>query len=519
MTIARRRLRCASTKGQEIPDYDAIVVGSGVGGGVAAARLADAQLRVLVVERGFPLRDPSDGRDERKMLIDRIGSDDRRHEIDGRAARPLVGGVPGGGSALYGGALLRPSREDFVPGRHYGERIPRAIWEWPFGYDELAPYYGQAEDLLGVCGDAEADMPHLARRGRPYRSASPPLDPFSEELARGLESAGATPFRLPLAIDFDRCQRCPRCPGYVCPTGARTSTESHLLAPRERRGRLDRWHGMEVEQIVSSRTGPIGIRLRDRRLGRAHLVTAEHCLLAAGAIGTPLLLEHSALGAESGELGRNHMCHLGALAVALFAQPIGADTTFLKRIGLSDDYLGTPGYGEKLGSAQVIPIPGVESLKQQIGFPIPDRVARGIHRRSILMAGYVEDLPSPANRIRSDGRGGVRVERRFSSYDIARGRVLARRLARSMRRAGAAIAFAHVASNDREHLAHQVGTCRAARDPRHSVVDPQCRLHGHENLWIVDGSVLPTSLGVGPALTIAANALRVADIVIGGRGA
>jgi choline dehydrogenase-like flavoprotein len=98
-----------------------------------------------------------------------------------------------------------------------------------------------------------------------------------------------------------------------------------------------------------------------------------------------------------------------------------------------------------------------------------------------------------------------------------RARALSRTLARLLRRSGATVAIPHVAVNDRDHLAHQVGTCRAGLDATTSVVDRDGALHGEENVRIVDGSVFPTSLGVGPALTIAAHALRVVDRLVGTR--
>ena len=498
-----------------MPDYEVIVVGSGVGGGTAATALADAGRRVLVVERGVPLTDASAFQDEQRMLVDRVASDDRPLTISGHRARALIGGVPGGGSALYGAALLRPSPEDFVPGRHYGDRIPRAIWEWPFQYEDLEAHYARAEDLFRVSGDAEQETPHLGRRATPFVQKTPSLDPFNARLAEGLARSGATPFALPLAIDFETCLRCPTCPGYVCPTGARTSTARTLLEPRADSGDLDLWTGVEAMALEHAGGRVRGIRLRERRTGRVSVLTADHYLLASGALGSPLLLEDSGLGEQSDELGRNHMCHLGAIAVSVFARPIGADRTFLKRLGLSDDYLGLSDGSGKLGSAQAVPIPGLASMREQLGFPLPSVLARAIHRRTILMAGYVEDLPRRENRVRRATDGGIELHRSFSAFDVARGRIFARRLARLMRAAGATFALPVVSSRDREHLAHQVGTCRAGTDPRSSVVDGLGRLHGHDDVWVVDGSVLPTSLGVGPALTIAAHALRVSESILG----
>jgi choline dehydrogenase-like flavoprotein len=133
------------------------------------------------------------------------------------------------------------------------------------------------------------------------------------------------------------------------------------------------------------------------------------------------------------------------------------------------------------------------------------------------LAGYVEDLPQATNRVRAGRGNALRLERRFAAYDVFRARILARALVRALRGTGARVALPWVASGDREHLAHQVGTCRAGDDPRTSVVDGWGRLHDDDRIWVVDGSVFPTSLGVGPALTIAAHALRVADRILGSR--
>ena len=496
-------------------DYDAVVIGSGTGGGTAAAALADGGMRILVIERGWRITQRALFQDEKQMLIERIAADDRSIQIDGRSARPFVAGLPGGGSALYGAALLRPSPEDFAPGRHYGNRIPRAIWEWPFQYDELEAYYDRAEELFRVSGDAEARPPHLAPRMRAYPAPSPPLDPFNEKLSRSWSSRGLQPFRLPLAIDFERCLRCPTCPGYLCPNGSRTSTDETFLRPRAERGTLSLWEGHEAEALLYGSGRLRGLRVRDRSSGATREVTAEHYLLAAGALGTPVLLERSGRGERSGELGRNHMCHLGALAVAVFARSIGADQTFLKRLGLSDFYFGTPSRRVKLGSAQTIPVPGPLSLRKQSGLPLPLGIARALQARTLLLAGYVDDLPQAANRVRAGRDGSLRLDRCFAPFDVSRARVLAKALAEAMRGTGARVVVPWVAKNDREHLAHQVGTCRAGRDARTSVVDAWGRVHGEDRVWVVDGSVFPTSLGVGPALTIAAHALRVADQILG----
>jgi choline dehydrogenase-like flavoprotein len=107
-----------------------------------------------------------------------------------------------------------------------------------------------------------------------------------------------------------------------------------------------------------------------------------------------------------------------------------------------------------------------------------------------------------------------RVTDRVAPYDLERGRRLARLMAGVLKKAGAVLCLSKSFASD-EHAAHQCGTLRFGTSAAHAVLGPDCRVFGYPNLFVVDGSFLPTSLGVGPALTIAANALRVAAVMAG----
>ena len=496
-------------------DFDAIVIGSGAGGGTIAGELAARGWRVLLTERGRSLDDEALFQDEEAMLERRVASDDRRPRINGRATRPIVGSLPGGSTALFGAVLMRPSPFDFRPGAVYGDRIPESIADWPIDYATLEPYLERAEDLFEVAGDDDAMAPHLGRRRSPYKVALPALEPVNQRLRDAWAAEGRGAFRLPLAIDFGRCQRCSGCPGFLCPADARGSSLQRAVRPRLGAG-LELWEGAEVTRLEWSGRRVTGVRVRADETGRETRVCAPAVVVSAGAIGSPALLLASGVPDASGQIGRNHMCHLGTLAVAAFRDPIGADERFVKQLGWSDDYLGIDGLAAKLGVVQQIPIPGPRSIAHELGLPLPRGLAERLRSRLLLFAGPLEDLPDPDNRVTIDASGAIALRRRFTRYDVERARRWGRHIARRLRRGGADLAFHHVARRSHDHLAHQVGTCRFGHDPRSSVLDADCRVHGLDNLWVVDGSFMPTSLGVGPALTIAANALRVADRLDGG---
>jgi choline dehydrogenase-like flavoprotein len=490
-------------------DADVIVIGSGAGGATFAYACARAGKSVLLLERGRRYRPDEHPLDEQAMLIDKRPYDDRPIAVNGTPKQLYIGGVLGGGTALYGAALLRPSRDDFHPGKHYGGRLPRPLWDWPVAYDDLETHYSEAERLFGVAGTGDDDFGPLQKPRHGYSLHPLPLHAMNERLMAANRADGLRPFRLPLAIDPSRCLRCHACAGYICPTEARRGT-THLV---ERTAGLPIrvLTGMEAEAFSRDGAGHIdGVRAVDRTTGGKTLYRAGRYALAAGAISSPLLLLRS--GLDGPHVGRHYMAHLSPIVAGLFSKPTGADETFVKQVGFADYYFGTRSRREKLGLVQSLPVPGPLMLAKAAPRIIPRRIQQFLRQRMLPLAGIVEDLPNPDNRVSWGRNGQPRLRYRFSPYDLGRGRRLSRLMARILRRAGALVCLVKPFPSD-EHMAHQCGTLRFGFDPAHAVLGPDCRLFGHPNVFVVDGSFMPTSLGVGPALTIAANALRVADIV------
>ncbi|MBU1652543.1 GMC family oxidoreductase [bacterium] len=496
-------------------DYDVIIVGSGAGGGSVALQLAKAGKRVLIIERGRLFTDPEIGQNEKSMLIERIAHDDRQIEINGRNARLFVSGIVGGGTSIYGAALLRPSPDDFHPGKHYSKHLPDYLCDWPIDYETLRPYYDQAEDLYHVAGNHQAAPPHIASREIPYSQLPPNLEPINQRLSQSLIDQGIQPFHLPLGIDWNICLRCPTCPGYGCPNESRASSWKCCIRPAIEKHGAEIWTETEALQLQLGENGQVqSLQVLRSQTREKVEITAKLYILSAGAVSSPHLLQRSGIKDISDELGRNYMYHAGALAVGFFKRPTSAAERFIKQLGWTDDYFGTPSFEHKLGYVQALPIPGPLSIKSEAPFPVPLSAAKFLHARSMAFAGAVEDLPRRDNRVSVARDGQMRLTHRFHSYDIFRARFILKRLQKFLKKAGAVIVAGATAEKDDLHTAHQVGTCRFGNDPEKSVLDPNCRLHGVENLYVIDGSFMPTSLGVGPALTIIANSLRVSDHII-----
>jgi choline dehydrogenase-like flavoprotein len=492
-------------------DCDVLVVGSGAGGATLASSCARAGKSVVLLERGRKYIVKDNAHDEQATLIDKGPYDDRPVEVNGTPRRLYVGGVLGGGTALYGAALLRPSRDDFHPGKHYGQRIPHAIWDWPVSYDDLEPYYTEAEKLYGVSGNAGEDFGPLQQPAGGYAHLTLPLHPVNEKLMAANRAHGLRPFHLPLAIDATTCLRCGSCAGYVCPNGSRRSS-GQLVEQAVAAGLPLRLHtNAEAERLHLDGAGQVvGVEVLDRSTGKRTVYRAGRYVLAAGAIATPLLLLRS--GIEGPLIGRNYMVHLSPVVAGVFTRPTGADVTFAKQVGFADYYLGAKGYEHKMGLVQSLPVPGPLLTAKTAPRWLPRRLLGLLRRRMLPLAGIVEDLPDPNNRIYPGPGGSPRMSHRFGEYDLERGRHLTRLMKQILSRAGARFSVAKRFASD-EHVAHQCGTLRFGRDAAHAVLGPDCRLFGKPNVFVVDGSFLPTSLGVGPALTLMANALRVADIV------
>lgn len=458
-------------------DFDAIILGSGAGGGIAAYQLASRGWNVLLIERGSFV---NDGNASRPVSS---GLDQQSYLVNGSYRKLTVGYGLGGGTEVYGAVLMRPHEVDFTPGRHYPNLLPKAEWDWPVSFGEMRPYYEQVENLFGI-------TPFQTQTELPVGQAAP----INEHLHRAWKCNGIASGILPLAIQRKSCLDCADCPGFLCPNGSRLGTQ-HLIERAIRSHELKVWSGFQVLQI--SKKGD-NVLLQNVRTSEQQTVKARILVVSLGAMQSPALFLRSGWEDSSGLLGRRYMYHAGGVVAGCFLNQTQAGEMFVKQLGSDQFYLGSPqSNNEKWGVIQSLPTPRL--------------LPSFIRNRTYLMMATVEDMPQACNRITIDRNGNPVLQHRFHSFDLKRSKDAVRTLKRLLRMGGAFSTIGLTADRNKTHVGHQVGTMCFGENSKISVLDPYCRPHGTERMFVLDGSFMPTSLGVGPALTIMANALRVTD--------
>lgn len=498
--------------------FDVVVIGSGFGGAMAALPLVEAGARVLMLERGDWVARGEHSRDLGLAWKDRPAYCRRTpYPVRGEGKQRLGAfHCVGGASVYYGGVALRFRSEDF-------EGSPEITGDvrWPFGYEELRPYYRRAEELLGVSGDT-GDDPTAPPRRTPLPPPGIELSPTSRALRDAAKRRGLHPFHVPVALNDDGsrtgalCTACGTCDGFACFLGAKNDLAT-VLIPRLLGGGMSLRPRTVAVRLTEEDGRVAGVDALDRDDRRRLHFRADHFVVAAGALGTPHLLLASGLerlNPAGDSVGRYLMRHCNAIVGGFAPRGVGDPADFRKQIGINDFYFGD-------GSASAPPgrLGAIQQLRAtRIGLaelPIPGFLARALQPlvdRSMALIVMAEDQPNRDNRVRvsrggSDafGRPIARVEHRYSDRDRAARRALEGHARAILKEAGAPFTVRKVLTT----FSHALGTVRMGRDPTAFPVDTEGRFRGLPNLRITDASIFPTAAAVNPSLTISANALRI----------
>jgi len=493
-------------------DYDIIVIGSGAGGGTLASALADTSARMLILERGDFVPSEPENWDPAAVWKDlRYRTAERWRDQDGTEFQPYTHYNVGGNTKFWGSVLYRLRREDFGDMRHRDGVSPA----WPIDYDTLEPYYERAERMYQVHGEAGHDPTEGARS--PYPQAPIPHAPGMSAIIEQLKARGLHPSPLPLGLiqpgAAGGCLLCNTCNSFPCKLRMKSDAEVCGVVPAARHDKVELATNTLATRLVTNASGTRveGVEVQHRG-GETRLVRAPVVIVSCGAVNSAALLLRSAtpahpqgLANSSGLVGRRYMAHLATMMQGFHPFRVNTDV-FQKTVAINDFYLGGAGHEFPLG--QIQSQGRTHGVMAQIVVPwIPlwaydAWVARGVDW--LVMS---EDLPDPDNRVTIDPDGRIRLA--YRPNNEAAHNELVQRFTRVLKQLGFWKVMTH--SHRTQNTTHQCGTLVFGTDPRTSVLDTYCRTHDVENLFVVDASFFPSSAAVNPGLTIAAQALRVAD--------
>src|SRR3990170_1669082 len=451
----------------DLSAFDAVVIGSGAGGSVAAYALATNGKNVLVLEAGDN----------------------------------------------YFQGLDDPASDTPVP---------------LFSNDDLEPFYTEVEMIAGVQGEDGSD-PFAPARSRPY--AMPPGVPMYVSLlaAEGARKLGYHPFPYPTAVnsrpyrDRPPCVDCGFCSGYGCPNNAKGSPAVTFLRDALLSEHCQLRYNAQVARLVpnAGKTGVDVVEYIDPE-GKRQQVRADIVILAASPIEDARLCllsdpDGPGLGNSAGLVGRNLMFHAQTIAVGIFPQRLHGHRGRALTHGMSD-FRGVPGDpGRPLaGIIEFGAATEVIAEAKQYALLLGNRGAKLKHlmRESPLrdhlmgLTMQAEDAPQTTNRVDLDPAVRdvyrlpvARITYKNHDFELSAREFYTPKLIELLGAAGAQFAF--VAPPDTPSGSrHIMGTLRMGDDPRSSVCDRYGKFHDFDNLYCADGALFPTSSGFNPTLTI-----------------
>ncbi len=531
----------------KLPAVDVVVVGAGAAGGIVAEQLALSGRRVALLERGRSQQFSDTGHDELRsqrttVLGNAFGPDDE-HSVrlvrgaDGKDRRVLpsegaynnVAACVGGGTLSYGAMAWRYMEKDFRMKSTYGAPAGSTLEDWPLAYRDLEPLYTKAEWEIGVSGKAGAN-PFEPPRQKPYPMPPLPLNTEANLLAASARQLGWHPFPIPMAINSvtyqgrPGCVACPHCVGFACEANAKNSTAVTAI-PRAIATKLC---DLRTQCVVSR----IAMDERGRATGVEYFqggVSYEQpcktVVVSCSATETPRLLFNSAtklfprgIGNNNDWVGRNLQGHAYAGAYGLLEKDVFDGLGPAARVACCDFSHGLPGglKGGAMISNEFIRLPYLFS-RNAIPPDVPKwgmehkRFVRENYRRVVAAQGPVQEMPVFANRVEpapevKDAWGipTIRISGGRHAHDLEVGRFISAKCEAWLKEAGAIKTWGKLPGTGVSGGQHQAGTCRMGADPKTSVVDRHCRVHGVDNLYVVDGSVHVNNGGFNPSLTIQA---------------
>lgn len=536
---------------------DVCIIGSGAGGSPVALTLAEAGFKVVVLEKGHHYKTDEFVHDEilnsrRNFFMPYPWEEPHliRYAESGEYERSNAGWLAncvGGGTVHMSGYFYRLKPLDFRWASMLGAPRGSDVVDWPLSYHDLAPFYDLAEAELGVSGVVEPH-PFAEPRTKPY--PLPPLDahPISGEIDRVCRALGLHPLTTARGIasrDYrgrSGCAYCALCGSYGCEVDAKSGTHVALLPRALATGNLDLRPRSMAKQIEVDRSGLARSVVYLNAQGETEAQEAKVIVVAASAIESARLLLNSTSGKypkglanNNGEVGRHlHFSGFGesrahfTISTRKKTWPwIDNHAPFVQR-SLQDFYVAKGQPFQKAGTLDFVwahpnPIFAAQHIAGEthprfFGKTLKDKLREYRDSKILQFETYAEYLPSPKTFMDVDpgtldkyGIPVARIQAVRHPHDVPMTKWLCDRGEEVLK----ALKPDHLErrADDGITTILQGGTCRFGDDPARSVLDRNCRAHEVKNLWVVDGSFMPTAGGVTPTLTIVANGFRVGQVM------
>ena len=508
-----------------INHYDIIIIGTGSGGSTIAYKLAPTGKRILILERGGFIPKEKENWDAHEVVTNgRYRPKEDWYDKEDKPFKPFIHYNVGGNSKMYGAALFRFRETDFKEVKHYGGISPA----WPFGYDTLENYYEQAEKLYSVHGKRGIDP------SEPYAKAEYPLPPLAYEpmikdLEEKMKQLGLRPFPLPMGVKLPQDYTQTEAPvmlenfdGFPDPTDSKADGQVMCLRPALKNKNVTLMIHAYVERLITDGTGE---RLAEAVAiinGEKIKFSADTFIVACGAVNSAALFLRSAnenhpngLANSSDQVGRNLMLHHNGCLVAFTKKK--NDCVFQKSLGIADFYHKADDSEFPLGEIQLMGRNDPDTIKWMGETLYPGKSYEELKEMSIDFWLTAEDLPSENNRVTLRNDGTIKVDYTRTNYTaFDKLKVKLKEIFTKLGEIDTDYKNVQWGGYDLDvsGMSHQNGTLRFGTDPKTSVLDINCKTHDLENVYVLDASFFPSCGAFNPALTIAANALRVGDHLI-----
>jgi choline dehydrogenase-like flavoprotein len=483
--------------------YDVIIIGTGAGGGTLAYRLAPSGKKILLLERGDFVPREKQNWDTRAVVGEgRYNNVEPWLDMKGSPFVPGAHYFVGGNTKFYGAALVRLRKQDFGELRHHGGISPA----WPLSYDDLEPYYTEAEYLYQVHGIRGED-PTEPPASKPYRFPPVSHELRIQQLSDDLKKLGHQPFHLPIGVLLDeqnphksKCIRCSTCDGFPCLVHAKADAHVVCVEPALEHSNVTLLTKSKVTRLETDPSGRVVTRVHVDHDGVPETYSGNIVVSSCGAVNSAALMLRSAndkhpdgLANSSGQVGRNYMCHINSVMLAL--SRCENPTVFQKTFGLNDFYFPSREWDFPMGHISFVGKSDADILAAGAPKIVPGFTLELMAKHSLDFWMTSEDLPSAENRVTVTGDGQIQLNYKPNNEEgHKRLQAKLKSLLKDINCGDEVIQLnAYIGKRiPLAGVAHQNGTLRFGRNSRTSVLDTNCKAHDLDNLYAVDASFFPS---------------------------